>query len=154
MEQSKSISIVIAKLKVAYPYYFKELTNEEFISLTTMYMEELSCYNDLTLSMALKSIIRTRKFMPSISEIIEECECCKTKRGNAILDAMLKDGYFKRGIVELTDEHANRNYEKALSFIERGIIPDWLLKDMKEYGYVEDLRLTNINTPMLEVRND
>ena len=65
---------------------------------------------------------------------------------------MLKDGYFKRCVYgEISDEHAVRNYEKASSFIERGIIPEWLLTDMKEYGYVEDLKLENTNRPMLEI---
>lgn len=154
MDKSKLISSVIAKLRIAYPYYFKELDEDMILAMVKMYQDNLGMFNYQTISNAIDEIIKTSKYMPSMAEIIEKCETFKVGRGNFILETMFKDGYFKKGVVELTDEHANRNYEKALSFIERGIIPDWLLKDMKEYGYVEDLRLTNINTPMLEVRND
>jgi hypothetical protein len=46
---------------------------------------------------------------------------------------MYDDGYFKKGIQELTDEQANRNYDKAIRWIEKGIIPNWLLEDIKKY---------------------
>lgn len=145
METSKLISILIAKLKIAYPYYFKDLTDEQFIGLISMYQEELSGYTETTLNMAIKSIIRNHKFMPSLNELIDECNNCSSSRGNAILDLMREDGYFKRSAVgELSDEQATRNYEKSLSFVARGIIPDWLLEDMKSYGYEEDkILLTN-----------
>jgi len=139
MEQSRLISSAIAKLKIAYPYYFKELKTEELAGLISMYQEYLSGYNDLTINSAIKSIISKSKYMPSINELIDECEHSKTYRGNEILSRMNADGYFKYGAVcELDDVHATRNYEKALMWVEKGIIPTWLLEDMKKYGYVED----------------
>ena len=147
MEQSKLISMIIVKFKIAYPYYFKELTDEEFAGLIAMYQEELSCYNELTLVSAVKSIIRKNKFMPTLNELLEECECSKLYRGNEILKRMKDDGYFKRGTVcELDENHATRNYEKALMWVEKDIIPTWLLEDMKKYGYVED-------KPLLSTQN-
>ena len=41
MEQSKLISGMILKLKVAYPYFFKDLEDEEFVALTKMYQEQI-----------------------------------------------------------------------------------------------------------------
>lgn len=149
MEQQKLVSIVIAKFKIAYPYYFKDLTDEEFVGLISMYQEELSIYNEQTLALAVKTIIKRNKFMPSLSEIIEECENSKTHRGNMILDIMLKDGYFKKSVVELDDVHAHMNYEKALVWMDKGIIPEWLLEDMKSYGYIEDKPLITNNTSEL-----
>ena len=146
MEQSKLISGVIAKLKIAFPYYFKELKTEELAGMIAMYQEELGGYNELTLSTAVKSIIRKNKFMPTLKELLDECEQSKTFRGNAILEVMKNDGYFKRGVEELSDQHATRNYEKALSWLENGIIPNWLLEDMKKYGYVEDKPLLSQNS--------
>ena len=46
---------------------------------------------------------------------------------------MYDDGYFKKGYQELTDEHANKNYDKAIRWIEKGIIPQFLLDDINEY---------------------
>lgn len=153
MEHQKLISMVIAKFKIAYPYYFKELSDEEFFGLIAMYQEELSNYNELTLARAVKTIIRTRKFMPTLTELIEECENSKSYRGNEILLRMKEDGYFKRGVIELDEVHATKNYEKALMFMAKGIIPSWLLEDMKKYGYIEDKPLLeNVNTNLIGIK--
>lgn len=72
MEQSKLISIVIAKFKIAYPYYFKDLTDEEFLGLVSMYQEELGSFHPIALLNAIKVIIRNNKFMPALADIIDE----------------------------------------------------------------------------------
>ena len=73
MEQSKLISIVIAKFKIAYPYYFKDLTDEEFLGLVSLYQEELGSFHPIALLNAIKVIIRNNKFMPTLADIIDEC---------------------------------------------------------------------------------
>lgn len=150
MEQSKLISVIIARLKIAYPYYFKELTMEELAGLVSMYQEELGIYNELTLMNAIKSIIRKNKFIPTLKELIDECENFKSYKKNNIIEKMRADGYFKRCVVgELDDMHAIRNYEKTLMWLEKGIIPSWLLEDMKNYGYVDENSLTTNSTNSL-----
>ena len=72
MVQSKLISIVIAKFKIAYPYYFKDLTDEEFLGLVSMYQEELGSFHPIALLNAIKVIIRNNKFMPTLADIIDE----------------------------------------------------------------------------------
>lgn len=72
MEQSKLISIVIAKFKIAYPYYFKDLTDEEFLGLVSLYHEELGSFHPIALLNAIKVIIRNNKFMPTLADIIDE----------------------------------------------------------------------------------
>ena len=72
MEQSKLISIVIAKFKSAYPYYFKDLTDEEFLGLVSLYQEELGIFHPIALLNAIKVIIRNNKFMPTLADIIDE----------------------------------------------------------------------------------
>lgn len=140
MEQSKLISVIIVKFKIAYPYYFKELTDEELAGLIAMYQEELSCYNELTLVSAVKSIIRKNKFMPTLNELIEECELCKTTQKNIVIEKMIKAGYFKD----------SREIEKTYHFLEEGIIPNWLLEDMKKYGYEdENILISNNSAKML-----
>lgn len=140
MEQSKLISVIIVKFKIAYPYYFKELTDEELAGLIAMYQEELSCYNELTLVSAVKSIIRKNKFMPTLNELIEECELCKTTQKNIVIEKMIKAGYFKD----------SREMEKTYHFLEEGIIPNWLLEDMKKYGYEdENILISNNSAKML-----
>ena len=136
MEHSKLISGMIAKFKIAYPYYFKDLKNEELIGMISMFQEELSGYNELTISNATKSIIRKNKFMPTLKEIIDECENVRTYKINVIIEKMKKAGYFKDP----------REIDK---FIEEGIIPDWLIEDMKKYGYEEEKSLGYNNLKLL-----
>lgn len=139
MEHSKLISGMIAKFKIAYPYYFKDLKNEELIGMISMFQEELNGYNELTISNATKSIIRKNKFMPTLKEIIDECENVRTYKINVIIEKMKKAGYFKDP----------REIDKTYKFIEEGIIPDWLIEDMKKYGYEEEKSLGYNNLELL-----
>lgn len=124
MEQSKSISLVIAKLKIAYPYYFNKLTDEEFIGFISMYQEYLSEYSEDILLKAVKMLIGSKEFMPSIKEIIDACEKVSINQKYWILEEMAKDGYFK-SVIEI---------DKANKYISDGNIPNWLLRDMREYA--------------------
>lgn len=123
MEKSKLISNLIAKLKVAYPYYFDKLNNDMFLGLVALYQEHLSSFNEQTLKKAFNSIIHKNKFMPSLSEIIEECEKNITYNRNYVIEKMIDNGYFTN----------SREIEKTYHFLEEGIIPKWLQKDMREY---------------------
>ncbi len=136
MEISKLVSSIIAKLKIAYPYYFKELNDEEFIGLTGMYQEQLGCYDYEIVMRAINKIIKTSKFMPTIAEILDNCENQVSSYSLEILKRMKDDGYFKYGVCgELDENQQSRNYEKAINFVSRGIIPEWLLEDMIKYGF-------------------
>lgn len=148
MEKSKLIGSLIIRLKTAYPYYFKDLKEEETLGMYAMYEEELSQYNEETLINAIKEIIRTSKYMPSLNEIIEQCEKSRVHQKNKIVDLMWQDGYFKKGAYgELDDSQAYRNYNKTLKFIEEGIIPEWLREDMKKYY---NQMLTNKEVKLIE----
>lgn len=136
MEQSKLVSTIIAKFKIAYPYYFKDLTLEELAGLVSMYQEELSVYSELILSIAVKSIIRKNKFMPTLKEIIDACELCRVTQKNITIEKMIKAGYFKD----------SREIDKAYKFVEEGIIPKWLLEDMKKYGYEDGHNLISADS--------
>lgn len=123
MEQSKLISVFIAKLKMAYPNYFKELSYEQVLDLIALYQEMLGNYNEQTLNKVAKEIIKTKKYMPSISEIIELCDNCKVRVQNEIVEKMIEDGYFK----------SPREIDKIYMWLEEGIIPKWFKEDMMKY---------------------
>lgn len=72
---------------------------------------------------AIKNIIRKSKFLPKITELIDECEACKTQVHFEILDYMQSMGYFKDA----------SEYQKATSYLETGIIPDWFKQDLSKY---------------------
>jgi hypothetical protein len=127
METSKLISIFIAKLKIAYPNYFKELSSEQMLEMISLYQDMLGEYNEETLNIAAKEIIKAKKFYPSLSEIIEICERSKTYKRDRIIELMKEDGYFKD----------STELEKVYMWLEEGIIPSWLKEDMKKYAKLE-----------------
>ena len=80
-------------------------------------------YNYETFVKAIKSIIKKSKFLPKITELLEECENNKGQVIYDVLEYMRKMGYFK-----IPEE-----YDKATHFMELGIIPEWLQEDINEY---------------------
>lgn len=86
---------------------------------------------------ATKDIIRTSKFLPKIADLIEACEKQKEVKRVELIDYMKECGYFYlsyRPEHKLDEAQATRNYLKAKTFLERGIIPDWLKEDLKYYN--------------------
>lgn len=80
-------------------------------------------YSYETFVAAIKSIIKKSKFLPKITELLEECDNFKEKTKFEILEFMNSKGYFK----------TSNEYDKAIHFMERGIIPEWLKQDINEY---------------------
>ena len=93
-------------------------------------------YDYDTFIRATKEIIRTSKFIPKIADLIEACDNQKEVKKVEVIDYMKECGYFYlsyRPEHKLDEAHATRNYLKAKTFIERGIIPDWLKEDINYY---------------------
>lgn len=108
-----------------------------------------------TLKNAIKKIALTSKYLPSVQELMDMCGDVQENQINGILQIMWNDGYFKRGSYgELSDEQAYRNYDKAIMWVGKGIIPEWLAEDMKEYGYVSTPRIEKSNTKMIGMRSE
>lgn len=99
--------------------YGKEYTQVE----TSLHYDFLHSYSYETFKRAVQNIIRTSKFLPKVSELVEECEGCKEQARYEILDFMKQKGYFKTPI----------EYEKATMFMERAVVPEWLQKDINYY---------------------
>ena len=123
MEKSKLISVFIAKLKMAFPNYFKVLSNQQMLDLIALYQDMLGGYNEQILDKVAKDIIKTRKYMPSIAEIVELCDNTKIEVRNDIVEKMKEDGYFK----------SPNELDKIYMWLEEGIIPEWFKKDMMTY---------------------
>ena len=78
-------------------------------------------------------LCKERSYMPTIHDILDKTKVVKNNYYLAILDQMKKDGYFKLGVVPLSPELGERNYDKSIRRIEIGIIPEFLLEDMQKY---------------------
>lgn len=93
-------------------------------------------YDYDTFIRATKEIIRTSKFIPKIADLIEACDNQKEVKKLEVIDYMRESGYFYlsyRPEHKLDEAQATRNYMKVRTFIERGIIPDWLKEDINYY---------------------
>ena len=108
---------------------------KEYSQAETMQMYDfLKEYNYQTMIDAVKSIIRTSKFVPKIADLIEACENNKSTQRVEVVKYMRDSGYFKLcDYGEITDEHATRNYNKVMMWLERGVVPDWLQEDINYY---------------------
>ena len=99
--------------------YGKEYTQME----CQQHYDFLKEYSYETFVAAIKNIIKKSKFLPKITELLEECENCKEGAVYEVLEFMRLRGYFKTPL----------EYDKATSFMAKGIVPEWLQKDINEY---------------------
>ena len=127
--------------------YGKEYNQME----TKQIYEFLKEYNYETFTKAINSIIRSSKFVPKIADLIEVCEENKSSQRIEVVKYMKDIGYFKYSPYgEITDEHASRNFQKALMFLERNNVPDWLQDDINYfYNKMKQERLTATTNNLL-----
>ena len=130
---------LVKGLKVLGIAYSKTFTQEECAT----YYEFLHEYSYETFKTAVKNIIKKSKFLPKISELVEECENCKSQLKIDVIEFMKNNGYFKAPI----------EYDKTIDWYAKGIIPDWLKEDMNHYykmmqqeklSYTEQLRIGQV----------
>lgn len=110
---------LIKGLKILGVAYGKDFTSDE----CSTYYEFLQEYNYDIFKAAVKSIIKKSKFIPKISDLVEECEKQRAITRYEILDFMQLQGYFKNPV----------EYDKASRFLQMNIIPEWFRNDMKRY---------------------
>jgi hypothetical protein len=85
---------------------------------------------------AVKNLVVECEYLPSISKIISECQKVESGYKYIILDKMLADGYFKYSVAgEQSYIEEMLDYNKAVAFASKEIIPGWLEEDMMKYGY-------------------
>ena len=127
--------------------YGKEFNQME----TKQIYEFLKEYNYETFTKAINSIIRSSKFVPKIADLIEACEENKSSQRIEVVKYMKDIGYFKYSPYgEITDEHASRNFQKALMFLERNNVPDRLQDDINYfYNKMKQERLTATTNNLL-----
>lgn len=119
----------ISGMKKLGSYYFKELTSEQ-ISLWYEMFQDVSVD---VFNQAIKEISKENKFMPNANELFNKCSQLNKNNLLDLVKFMYDDGYFHRGVERLSDEQANRNLDKTMMWLEKGIIPSFLKEDMQEY---------------------
>ena len=119
----------ISSMKRLSSYYFKELTNDQLIIWYEMFKDvKIEDFNQ-----AIKEISRESQYMPNANVLLKKCSRINIRNISQIVQFMYEDGYFHKGLERLSDEHANRNFDKTMMWIEKGIIPLFLEDDIKSY---------------------
>lgn len=109
-------TIAIKKLSLCYNKEF----DEETIKLWYEYFKDI---NKDTFYKCIDKIIKENKFIPSVADILKECDKQKEQTRYNILEIMNNDNYFKN----------ENEYEKAIKWLEKNNIPYWFKNDMKKY---------------------
>lgn len=129
MEQSSFIKL-IKVLQAAYPYYLKDLSKEDSLGFIQLYYSKLKKYDYQVVAKAIDGIITKSNYMPTLAEIIKECDKEYRNYNKLRIEEMYRQGYFK------TDEE----FGKAMLWLleEKPIMPKWLEDDMKK---ITDIKL-------------
>lgn len=127
---------LITGLKYLGIAYGKEFDKDE----CKVYYDFLQKYQYDVFRKAVKNLIEKTKFLPKLSEIIDECEKCKGTQRFEVLEIMHAKGYFKDP----------SEYEKATKWLTEGIIPTWFLDDMRKYYLMDkNEKIENVETLLL-----
>ena len=131
MEQS-NFSKIVNVLRIAYPYYFKDMEKESTIMFNQLYYSKLKKYDYVVVSSAINKIIEKSEFMPTIAEILTECDKETRRLYKIKIVKVYANGYFK----------IDQEYGKALQWLfeDKPIIPNWLLEEIN--GYEEKLLIS------------
>lgn len=135
MEQL-NLSKIFQAFKIAYPYYFKNLDEEDSEMFLQFYYSKLKKYRYEIVTKAIDNLITTHEFMPSLAEVINECDKQSKYYYRGVLEKMYQEKYFK------TDEE----YGKAVMWLleDKPIIPEWLKQDVDKF--IETSRIKQIKT--------
>lgn len=128
MEQS-SFAKIVRVLEAAYPYYFKDLSKDSSLAFVKLYYSKLKKYDYQIVAKAIDDIITNNNYMPSLAEIIKECDKQYRIYNTMKIKELYRQGYFK------TDEE----YGKAMMWLldEKPLVPSWLEEDMKKIGDIK-----------------
>ena len=111
----KEFSEIISLMQIAYN---KQYSKEE---IEVMY-DLLKDFEYNTLKVAIKKLITISRYVPNVSQIISEYKQIKRDEGyNKILKAR-----------ELGNIKTNEELDKAMKWLDKGIVPDWLDKNLQE----------------------
>lgn len=100
-------------------------------------------YKDLDYRMFVKTIkehIKSSSFEPKVSDLLKEYKGVENSYALVVIERMKNKGYFKHP----------REYEKIISWVQRGIIPEWFKEDMKAY-MEEPTMLNNKTNEVLQI---
>ena len=119
----------VEEIKILSSCYQKVISNDDI----SIWYEMLQDIESEAFKKAIIELCKERAYILTIHDILDKTKTLKNNYYLSILEQMKKDGYFRLGVVPLSPEQEDRNYDKSIRWIERGIIPGFLLEDMQKY---------------------
>lgn len=126
----------ILQMLTLFSVAYKTEYNENEVNL---YYDFLKDYDKKVISIATKEIIKTSPFLPKIADILKKCDEVKETQKFEILEFMKYKSYFK----------CDEEYQKANKWLRDKIIPDWFLKDLREYQELSKQQQLQSNETLL-----
>jgi len=124
---------LIRVFQAAYPYYFKDMSKEQSLAFVKLYYSKLKKYDYQVAAKAIDNIITNNNYMPTLAEIIKECDKEYKNYNKLRIEKLYKQGYFK----------SDEEFGKAMMWLleDKPLIPNWLENDMKK---ITDIKLIDI----------
>lgn len=122
-KRSDTIIAIFKILKTAYPTSFISKKGEDLEEMIDLYSESLDKQNERDVLLAVRSLVKETKYIPSIKLIIDTCEKIKTESMLNVIDKMIQDNYFK----------SEEEISKAENFVKKRIFPAWFIRDFNKY---------------------
>ena len=119
----------ISGMKRLCSYYFKELTNDQL----EIWYEKFKDVRIDDFNQAINELSRESQYMPNANILHKKCSQINIRNISSIVQFMYEDGYFHDGVERLSDEHANKNFDKAMMWIEKDNLPQFLKDDINSY---------------------
>lgn len=119
----------IEGMKILSSCYQKDISTDDF----TIWYEMLKDLNKDDYKKAIIELCKEKSFMPIVHDILDKTKVIKKKYLLTIIETMKKDGYFRKGYRLLDQDHEERNYYKAIRWIENETTPMFLKDDIREY---------------------
>lgn len=118
-----NLSKIFKVFKLAYPYYFKDLKEEDSKMFLQLYYSKLKEYRYEIVAKAVDNLITTHDFMPTLSEVIKECDKQSKIYYKNILNEMYKENLFT----------SDEEYGKAIMWLleDKPLIPGWLKTEIE-----------------------
>lgn len=119
--KTSETAMIMAVLKAAYPRYYATQTEEESRQATKLWSSMLEDYTYAEVAPAVKAVIATSKFPPTVADIIEKIRGFQGE-GMSELEAW---GYISRAIRNST-YHSREEWEALPESLQRVVTPDLL----------------------------
>ena len=121
MTKKETIAIM-AMLKASYPRYYSDMGAEDIETAINLWYTMLKDYDGKIVGQAVKSVIATNKYPPTVAEVLEKIKLITGKEEMTEMEAW---SYISKAVSNST-YHALEEWEKLPEQLQKAVSPDLL----------------------------